>query len=100
MTDDRDTPVPPPTQHPPVRVEDPHRPASEHFRQVRRELAATPVAGTPAVDEHAQQLQRARDVRMRAWFELLEVERDATDPQVAKLAGVLRRLLGPTHGPP
>ena len=80
----------------------PKRKASEHFRQVSRELALTPAMGSMAPgagDPMLSELDRSRLERMRLWNELLECERDASDPVVKKLAGVLRQLLGRSHGP-
>lgn len=81
--------------------EGPKRKASEHFRQVSRELKATPAMGVvSSVNEGLlSDLDRSRLERMRLWNELLECERDASDPVVKKLVSVLRQLLGRSHGP-
>ena len=79
----------------------PKRKASEHFRQVSRELNVTPAMGSlaPGADSVLSDLDRSRFDRLRLWNELLECERDAADPVVKKLASVLRQLLGRSHGP-
>src|SRR6185503_12048581 len=72
---------------------------SEHFLAARMELEDTAAAmRAPGVP---------RDARSRAWLDLLKIEgrpeHEYTREELAKglknLAGLLRVLLGPTHGP-